>query len=124
MRAFRVRSAERDQRNDDARIARVGGAIERAVADASSELSGLLKRLDDVRCRAAMCSDTGFPPEEEREAAEALIVSALETQLVAGERRIRKLRCHIEALLQLQSLLRERLCETGPPRAAPLPSGR
>ena len=98
----RFRSRERDLRSDVERLSIVEQAVNRAIADAESELVGLGKRLEDARARAAFLYGDVIDGETERDRESNELVDSAERFLVRGERRREELTSHFEVLYDLR----------------------
>ncbi|MDX6288479.1 MAG: hypothetical protein QOH42_278 [Blastocatellia bacterium] len=105
---FKVRSADRDVAVDESRIAPVAAAIDSALLSAASEHTGLSRRLEDVRSRAAMVVGNGDDEYLDREAIDSEHLNALETEMAIGDSRLKELSDMIEHFKFLRTALSNR----------------
>ena len=98
----RFRSRERDLRSDVERLSTIEAAIDRAIADAENELSGLGNRLDDARSRAAFLYGDVIDGEVESDRKSTAMVDEAERFLIRGELRREELASHFEVLEDLK----------------------
>jgi len=84
------------------RLSVVEQAVNRAIADAESELVGLGKRLEDARARAAFLYGDVIDGETDRDRENTDLVDSAERFLVRGERRREELKSHFEVLYDLR----------------------
>jgi hypothetical protein len=96
LRAFRFRSLERNQDNDERRIAFIQKVVRSAVADAEAEATGLRARMAKAQRSAIFlveqADDGELDPKHRAE------ITNLEQRLLAGEQRLAQLKSHIEFL--------------------------
>jgi predicted nucleic acid-binding Zn-ribbon protein len=110
-RPFKVRSAERDDKTDEHRIAPILAAIEVALGDATKEIEALRIRVRDARDLASFAAGTESDEYLSREAKDDRRISDYEQQLIAGENRIRQLDRQISSLTELRDLSNNRFPE-------------
>lgn len=101
---FRTRSPARDKQSDAVRISSVKAAIASALASAERELAGLGRRRHAVQTDAALLSGNDADDCEGREVETESLITKAEAELVAAERRDRKLREHIKQLQQIAEM--------------------
>jgi hypothetical protein len=101
-RLFQLRSPERDQAADSRRIALVKRAVRSAVEDAEAEVKGLQIRTPTARTSVTSLLaqiEDGDPPPDCRAR-----LTPLEQRLLAGERRLAKMKEHLALLRELESV--------------------
>lgn len=98
----RFRSRERDLRSDVERLSSIETAIDRAIADADNEFTGLAARLEDARSRAAFLFGDVIDGETSQDSRSLAMVSEAERILVRGELRREELALHRAVLSDLK----------------------
>src|SRR6186713_457131 len=91
MRAFKVRSAERDSQADAERLGSISAAINAAVASVRTERDALRARVDAARDLASFAAGTDYDEYLTRDAKDASMIKAYESQMMAGEKRVQEL---------------------------------
>lgn len=79
-----------------------------AIAEAESERSGLRRRIEIARERAATLIGTGDFEYRDREPKKEQMLTAAEDQLLEGDRRIIELSAHVDHLRRVLDLLKLR----------------
>lgn len=102
---FKVRSAERDNETDRARIGAILSSIEDALAAAEREQAGLSGRVDEALARAAVTIGNGTDEYLVRDAVDDEHQSLLASYMVSGQRRLESLAKTIAHLRFLKAAL-------------------
>lgn len=91
-RAFRARSAERQQSDDRENAAPIKAAIENALSRAEAEHAGLTRRLDEVMATASFLAGTESDENLTRETRDAARLSAYESEIQKANARLKQLK--------------------------------
>lgn len=119
---FRVRSAERDDETDKARIGAILSSIEDALAAAEREQAGLSARVDEALARASVTFGNGTDEYLVRDAVDDEHQRLLATYMMNGQRRLESLASTISHLRFLKAALLTRFPEHIRDAEAPRPS--
>ena len=106
---FRLRSLARDESADARRLSAIERALLDAIGDAELEKSGLSRRLEIERGRAAALLGNETPEHPDRDAKSERMLVGAGQNLIAGQKRVRQLDAHLEHLGRLLDLLKEKL---------------
>jgi hypothetical protein len=105
---FRLRSSTRDENADARRLSSIERSLSIAITEAKSEREGLQRRLDAARQQASIWLGNQTSEYLDREPeSERLLVEA-EQNLIAGEKRIHKLKAHLDHLARVLELLQQK----------------
>lgn len=104
LRAFKVRSAERDAQIDNERLGSVSAAIEAAVASIRKERDALRARVDAARDQAALATGTDYDEYLTRDAKDAARIKEYEQQMASGEQRTQELERQLDGLDAIQEV--------------------
>lgn len=88
---FQVRSPERDEDTDRARVATVMNAIETVLSAAENEQKGLNRRVDDVLARAAVTVGNASDEYLDREPLDTHHQGLFSEEISNGQRRLKSL---------------------------------
>lgn len=103
---FASRGADRDLRNDLARLGQVRSALEAALESATRERAGLQRRLDDYCTQIASLLDNS-PDYSERSAREEEAIVVAERSVATARSRLEQLDTHIQSLSDIRSQVAE-----------------
>jgi predicted nucleic acid-binding Zn-ribbon protein len=104
VRAFKVRSAERDAKTDSERLSSISAAIEAAVASIQRERNALRARVDAARDQAAFATGTDYDEYLTRDAKDAAMIKEYEQQMASGEKRTQELERQLAGLGAIQDV--------------------
>ena len=98
MPTFQVRSSQRDQETDRARVNSIVKAVDAAIASAEQERSALALRVKNAQDLAALAAGNDSDEYLSREPEDTKRLVGYEQQLIAGYKRIEELDAHIAGL--------------------------
>jgi hypothetical protein len=112
---FKVRSSERDEDTDRARIETVMNAIETALSAAENEQKGLNQRVEDVLARAAVTVGNASDEYLDREPLDNLHQSLFSEEISNGQTRLKSLADAISHFKFLRAAVLSRFPDYKPP---------
>jgi predicted nucleic acid-binding Zn-ribbon protein len=115
----RARSAKRAAETDDARINSVMEAIERAMHAAEQEQSGLKRRVEDLRARAAVTLGNGTDEYLGREPLDSHRQDLFGSEISNGQRRLNELATSIKHYKFLKTAIMSRFPDVKPKTKQP-----
>ena len=103
-RAFKVRSAERDEQTDSERLGSIAAAVDAAVAAIRKERDALRARVDAARDQAAFATGTDYDEYLTRDAKDTARIKEYEQQMTGGEQRTQELERQLGGLAAVQEV--------------------
>jgi hypothetical protein len=100
-----TRAKMRDKESDELRISSIRAAVRSAIESSEAELEGLGRRIDNVSARASFAFDRADSDRSTREATDELMISTLETSLVAALQRQFQLKENLSNLRGLELII-------------------
>jgi chromosome segregation ATPase len=105
--AFRIRSSARDEKSDADRLASIERALQRAIADAEAEKTGLARRFQSAKDRASMLIGNDATEYLDRDPETERLLTEAERELLAAEARMRQLSAHVNHLRGMLHTLKD-----------------
>ena len=106
--AFQARSPERDAAKDDDAVRSVAAALDRVLAQAEAERSGLKERIDTVLAQAAIVGGNDIDDYVTRDEARAKMLRNSDAEIRRGEERLKVIEQNIAHFQFLKAALQSR----------------